>query len=274
MFANVKLMWKIGFGFGSVLVLLIVVSIISWRAIEKSSNGFTEYREMARDSNLTALLTNEMIMARMKVKDFIIRTSDTEVRAFQEYENNMLGFLDDAKQEINNPERAAKVNEIEREFNRYQSGFQDVVKYQAERDRILTEILNIKGKAMEQNLTKIIDSAHKDNDIVASSYGGKVMRNLLLARLYVVKFLDTNAQADIDRVNAEFSAMEAEMANLDAELDNQVRRSLLSKVTEDLEIYKENLKMIITAINNRNDVVQNTLDVIGPNIASPATSSC
>ena len=57
---------------------------------------------------------------------------------------------------------------------------------------------------MEHTLTDIMISAHDDQDLVASFNAGLAMKHLLLARLYMAKFLDTNEQKAVDRVHEEF----------------------------------------------------------------------
>ena len=66
-----RLIW----GFGALLLLLVMVSGISYLVVRSASSGFTGYREMARDANLAGRLQANMLMVRMNVKDFIITGS-------------------------------------------------------------------------------------------------------------------------------------------------------------------------------------------------------
>ncbi len=59
---NLSLAAKIGMGFGVVILLLIAVSIISWRGLSGVADGFVDYRRLARDTNLSGRLQANMLM--------------------------------------------------------------------------------------------------------------------------------------------------------------------------------------------------------------------
>ncbi len=59
---NLSLAAKFGMGFGVVILLLIAVSIISWRGLSGVADGFVDYRGLARDTNLSGRLQANMLM--------------------------------------------------------------------------------------------------------------------------------------------------------------------------------------------------------------------
>lgn len=69
---KLTLVKKIIFGFAGILILLLVVGLIAYDALTKGSEGFTQYREMARDANLAGRVQANMLMARFYVKNYII----------------------------------------------------------------------------------------------------------------------------------------------------------------------------------------------------------
>jgi methyl-accepting chemotaxis protein len=96
------------------------------------------------------------------------------------------------------------------------------------------------------------------------------MRNLLLFRLYAVKFLEDNERASEDRAIDEFEKMEANLEILDRELQNPGRRAILADIREKDQIYKDAFEEVAQIIYTRNTVIESKLDVIGPQIASYA----
>ena len=62
---------KIFFGFLAIVGLMGVVAAMGYLAQYESAKGFAQYREMARDTNLSARLQANMLMVRMNVKDFM-----------------------------------------------------------------------------------------------------------------------------------------------------------------------------------------------------------
>ncbi|MBD3265504.1 HAMP domain-containing protein [bacterium] len=267
---NMRLGVKIGLGFASVLVLLVIASLIAFNALKGSSDGFTDYREMARDSNLTGELQANMLMVRMNVKDFIITADEKELQEYNNFMQAMAEELEQSKQDIQNPERADKITQIDTLVNEYQAGFEKVVANQKKRDQVLNGILNVKGPLMENTLTEIMISAQEDDDLTAAFYSGLAMKHLLLARLYAVKYLDTNDQASINWVNTEFGKMQEQLTILDRELQNPQRRQKLGVVQNNKEEYVKAFGVLTQAISSRNETTTNTLDKIGPQIAALA----
>ncbi len=267
MLDNMKLGIKLLAGFGVVLALMVIVGITAYNAINSASKGFGHYREMARDTVLAGRLQANMLMARMNVKNFIITGSEQDKQQYQDYYKKMSGFLVEAQQEISNPERAAKIDLVDSEVGDYNEAFKKVLKFRDLRNGYVNDVLNVKGPLMEKTLTAIMESAKQDGDMTATFFAGVGMKHLLLARLYMAKFLDTNEQAAVDRVNEEFKKMQTQMATLDQELQNPERRRLLGIVVEAQEIYQNTFNSLVQTIYERNETITGTLDRIGPEVA-------
>ncbi|MEM1305703.1 MAG: methyl-accepting chemotaxis protein, partial [Planctomycetota bacterium] len=227
--ADVSLKIKIWAGFAAVTLLLVGVAFTGWRGISTAATGFTRYRELARDSNLCGSLQANMLMVRMKAKDFVISSSQDAIDAYDDYFAKTAGFLEDAQREINDPTRAAKVDYVQELLDQYGSTFQRAVAVQADRNAVLADRLNRFGPQSERLLTAITESARDDNDTSASYRAGAAMRRLLLGRLYVVKYFDSQADSDQQRAREEFAALDRELASLNAELQDPTCRANLAE---------------------------------------------
>ncbi len=67
-----NLVQKIGGGFGLVLVLLFIVSLLSWSGLSGVSTGLNTYNQYVDNANLNFQLQADMLGVQMHVKDFII----------------------------------------------------------------------------------------------------------------------------------------------------------------------------------------------------------
>ncbi len=264
---NMSLRIKLIGGFGIMLLLLVVLALESFTTIKGSSEGFSQYREMARDANLAGRLQANMLMVRMNVKDFIITGSDKDLKEYEAYTKKMKGFLETAQKEINNPDRAAKIDLVDEQHVKYADAFQQVIEFKGRRNMLVNEVLNHKGPLMEKSLTYIMETAQRDGDVDAAYNSGIAMKHLLLARLYVVKFLDTNSTSDSDRVDSEFKKMSEYLDILDRELQNPERRKHFETVKEARGVYEKGFHDVVAIIVERNALIRDTLDKIGPNIA-------
>lgn len=264
MLKDLSLGKKIAGGFLLILILLGIVSFIGFNSLKEASSGFTQYRELARDTNLSGRLQANMLLMRLNVKEFINSGSTKSHEEYDNYLKKMSEFMETAQKDIQNPERARKIDESQQELEEYTKGFAKVVDFKKERDHYVKDILDIKGPLMEKSLTDIMKSAEQDNDMTASFRAGLAMRHLLLGRLYVVKFLDTNQPEHVDRVKQEFKFMQEELSVLDTELENTQRRRELAIVTDAKEEYTQNFNRLVTTISERNKIIEGTLDRLGP----------
>ncbi|MCL9781745.1 methyl-accepting chemotaxis protein [Vibrio sp. S4M6] len=255
-------------GFGSVVALLLVVGVTSFYVIEQASNGFQTYRSLARTTNITGRVQANVLMMRMAVKNYIISASEKDRETFEKYAEKTTRFLEEALNNVSDPNRRNMMNSIKTMLTEYESKFREVVTLKQQRNQLFNQGLNVIGPKIEQNLTEILTSANNDYDMAAAYSTSLSMRNLLLARLYVLKFVESNQQSAIDRVNAEFNDLEKNLINLDDELENPFRRDLLAKVASDSKLYKTTFAGVVDVIHKRNNIIDNTLDRIGPIVAS------
>ena len=143
-----KLSNKLILGFGSILVLLLVIAGTSLWALNNSSNGFTQYRGLARDTNLGGRLQANMLMVRMNVKDFIITGSEKDLKQYAEYYAKMQEFMATAQNEIQHPERARLVGKAAAEVDEYGSYFKQLRGFRVERDALVNEVLPPIGQVL------------------------------------------------------------------------------------------------------------------------------
>lgn len=112
-----------------------------------------------------------------------------------------------------------------------------------------------------------MQSANGDGDIPSAFMAGTAIRNLLLGRLYVSKFLVENQQSQVDRFNQELGDTSKEINTLLANLQNPTRRNLATEAKSDIESYAQVANDVSGYISARNAGIK-TLDTIGPQVAS------
>lgn len=264
---QMKMRTKITSGFVLMMVLLAVVSIVAVLFLSSASTDFIQYRDWATDSNLMSDLQENMLMVRMNVKDFLIRGNEQDKKEFAEYLKNTKTLIATAHENIKNVQRVQLVQKIDGALMEYENAFTRVTELQARRDDLVTNSLDVKGPAMEQKLTDILVSARQDNDMESAYFSALSLRNLLLARLYAFKFLDSNTKDNEARVLEELDNFRSNLAELDRRLENVERRALLKDVMNGLSIYSDTFTEVAQVLYERNDITTNTLDVVGPEIA-------
>ncbi|BDD88381.1 HAMP domain-containing methyl-accepting chemotaxis protein [Desulfofustis limnaeus] len=267
MFKKMNLAMKIGCGFGAIILLLIIVSVVSWRGLGGVADGFGEYRRLARNNNLSARLQAQTLMMQMNIKDYIITNSDKDVEEYRSFHTKMEEFLAQAKEQIKNPERAALIAQQEADAKTYDEAFKQVVELVKERHRLANEELIVIGPDMEKKLTEVMQSARDEGDVEAAYRAGVILRHMLLGRLFVEKFLNTNDKEDEERARDELTETVNQAADLQRSLLHPERKRLSGEVAELAGQYSETFDKIARGISTRNDLIINTLDVVGPKMA-------
>ena len=245
-----------------------MVTAVSYSGLKTASDGFSDYRALARDTNLSGRLQANMLMVRMNVKNYLIPHSEHDIQQYQSYLDKMHTLLDEAKKEIQKPERAQLVTLVTEEISNYATAFVRVIQLISERNTLVTDQLNPNGLKMRQAMTAIILSAYQDNDASAAFLASQVQERLLLGRLYVAKFLKSNKSVDFDFA---LKNMNTALTNVVTELDNSLqnanRRSLFADFRSAKAAYLIAMQDINRLIVEPNHVITNTLDIIGPVVA-------
>lgn len=269
MISRLKLNTQLYVSFGLILLLLGVISVTSVVGFNSINDGFIEYRGLARHTNLAGRLQANMLTMRLAVLNYINTQSDNSITQYEDRKASMLDFLREAEKEIQQPERAALVKTVASNVDVYEQGFEQVIQLFGERNQIVHDKLDPNGLAMRQALSEIITSAYKDNDTEASYLAAQLQEHLLLGCLYVTKYLVTNSSDDAKKATQELSGdMPALLKKLDGSLQNPTRRALLTKVINSHSEYLEAFNSVMVTITQRNDLINNTLNTIGPIIAS------
>ncbi|WP_018125087.1 HAMP domain-containing methyl-accepting chemotaxis protein [Desulfovibrio oxyclinae] len=263
-----KLSAKLIIGFGMVLVLLMVVSGVSYFALENSTNGFEVYRGLARDTNMAGRLQANMLSARMAVKDFVISAEEEDLQKFEAEFAEVKKFMEKAQAEITQPDRAAMVSSAADRLGAYNSAFDRVVELQRRRREIVNEVLNKNGPLIEERMTQILRSAEQAGDTNAATTTANALRSLLLARLYVVKFLENNVATFSQRVEQEMVDLDQQFERMRGTLTSRDRLGLLDQIIPLQDSYQDAFEELVQVIGERNRLINDRLDVLGPEIAS------
>ena len=262
---SIKIKFTLLFSLISLLVAALSTFVIS--GVNRSSQGFQDYKKMSNNSVLAGRVQANMLMIRMNVKDFLKTKSQKDIDEFNHYYNKTTGFINQALVEIEDPSRAPSVKKIATDLIQYKKHFLLVVDFYTQRDKVVQTNLDINGQRIEKLLTSVMNSANKDGDSASALDVAKNIRTLLLARLYTAKFLILNADKDLQRVNKEFTNLSNALIKTKNSLENKKRKILVEETIDLIQTYKNGVFQISVIIQERNKVINNKLNIIGPEIA-------
>jgi len=264
---TLKLSVKIGSGFGFILALLLIVSFFSWNGLKTAASGVKEYDRRAANSNHVFHLQEMMLEVRMQVKDFMITHSDKDQQEYKEFIGKLQAALDEAKTRIKNPERAAKIAEIDHDVDAYQTAFEELIKDIKESDRIINDVLRALGPVMQNDMNAVMTSAKTDQDFDATTKAALATQHMLLARLYAQRFLATATEKDAALVVEENAKMQEVLAQV-AGGAHAERKAKAQKILTDAKTYIDAFNQMAKATMGRNTVYNGTLTKLGDEIAN------
>lgn len=269
MFARMKLSTQVNLGYGSVLFLLLFIALIAFAGLRAGFASFTEYRGLALETNLSGRIQANLLMARINVLKFIQENGDVSVEEYNKRMRATSQFINEALSMMEDPQRVNKIRESQTLLQDYQTGFGQVQQLVAQRHEIVNTRLDPSGLSMRQTMTSFMEQANQRGDSEGLYLLSKAQETLLLGRLYVTKFLVTNDQSDYERALLELGT------NLPGFID---RASALyagnDSATQYLQTFASSKRNYLAAfsdvydvITERNNLIDNTLNRIGPIVA-------
>jgi len=264
---NLKLGIRLGIGIGLILTMLTIVAGAAYMGLSDGNANFTQYRQLARQTASAGLINGDLLTARLNVLKFLQEGKEDSDNGVHASIANMQQHTNDSESIFAGTENAKIIESVSQLALQYDSGFEQVRLFRAQRDDLVNQ-LDTNGPEIERDLSAIMQSAYEDGDISAAYYTGTALRNLLLARLYVSKFLNTNEQSHVDRVRQELQDFDITMARALSELQNPERRRLAQSAIDLLESYSANFETVQSVIFARNDIIDNTLNRLGPEMAA------
>ncbi|WP_419770036.1 MAG: HAMP domain-containing methyl-accepting chemotaxis protein [Candidatus Marinarcus sp.] len=267
MLKNLTIKMKLILSFSVMVILIVFLASYSTYGIAKSGEGFTNYREMAKDSVLAGRVQANMLMMRLSVMAYLDKKEQSNIEGFENYFRKTTEFIETAKKEIENPTRAPMVLEIENQLKIYKQSFLEIIEFMKKRDDIKFNTLDVFGLKIEKDLTFVMESAKKDKDFETSLKTAEGLRTLLLARLYTMKFLESNSQSDYDRVHKEFITLNEELLTIRKSVQNPKRREILKEIIHLIETYEKGVASIHQIIIERNKTINEKINTIGPKVA-------
>ena len=136
-----------------------------------------------------------------------------------------------------------------------------------QRNQVVQNDLDGNGAEMRKSITKTMDrsASIRDTDLLHKS--SKLQEALLLGRSYVSKFLINNSVEENQRSLDEFEEVAIEAQNLKSVLTNAQDIAAFNDFARRSEVYVEGIKKVQEIIISRNNLTENSLNKISPEIA-------
>lgn len=258
-------------GFGVVACFLAFFGTFSLYKFNTSSRAVADLSDMSEDALLASELNADMAKAVRATLRYIASRSPEDKAEAQDFINQVKAGGEIAKEEIAKPERVRNRDIIIAEIGSFETALAAVSTLYAERDELVSTKLDVIGPDVRKLITEINRTATEDNDPVTANFAAQAQENLLLGRLYMMKFLASNEKADFDRLEQSFADFADRYKALDESVENPRRREILAEIEPMIASYLEAARRVRDVIWERNAIRDDTLLAKGAEISRQAT---
>jgi methyl-accepting chemotaxis protein len=260
---------KIGLGFASVLALLVVVAGAGYLALNEAADGFEQYRDFARESNLAGKLQADMLMVRMSMKDYLLTGSQEDLQQYNDYLSDAQGFLAQADESVTDETRQAIVARIAEGIDSYAQGFDRLIDEQKTREAAYSVVVE-SGDILLRSLNAAINEAGEQDNETLGLRAHAALNDLMKARFHGMKFIDEERPESRQAFNSELDQLAASYAQLLEAAEASAVAPQLQAAADAIPRYRQQLNAVSDSIERRTSLVNAKMDVIGPQIAADA----
>jgi methyl-accepting chemotaxis protein len=234
---------------------------------------FRAYEGAAGDALLASEINADMAKVLLNAREYLLTHDDAELKETRRFMREVRDGIAKAKAGFHATDRAASVAKIDNAFHNFELGIGRLSVVLEERDRIVNEILDKLGPQIRQNFTSIIETSVGNGDTETAVLAGKAQESLLLARLYISKYLLRNSGENADRVKEEFLAVEKQLGLLNTHLATigalaNAARASMKPASSMLAQYREGFTDLQKTIEERNDLRTTMFDKTGAEISA------
>ncbi|WP_372871039.1 methyl-accepting chemotaxis protein [Shewanella sp.] len=267
MFSNLRLSQQLYYSFGTLILLLLVVTTAGYRGLSSGFENFTQYRHLARSSNAAGDAEAALLRVRIDVLKYL-KTPDTQ--SYQSFQKNMAELrrgLAKAKEMEFDAARQQLLAQADEFVQSYVTTFETVTQDFAARNKVVDEVLDPTGLGMREKVTDIITAMYQEGDAEGLFVAARSQEKLMLARLYASRFLISNNEDDYQRALQELSALDGTVSGLQSTATADIVTDKIQGVAEGRVRYRDALKEAYGIIQARNKRISEGLNVIGPKVA-------
>lgn len=260
---NLKIGSKIAIGTGLLLILLLIISIISNQSLKETLIDFTDYRHIARQNNELGRIQANMLEVRLYAKNYLIKETEDAATEVNTHTAQVKALALEAHNLFEDKDKIDIIDNIADKITDYQKIFIETQELQHLSAKYIDQ-LNQAVPEIEKSLTSIMDTAHRDgnNDIIYIA--NQALHNMLLARLYANKFLLSHKDNDSEQAKQEITAFIDNIEKLNSTTNGlNNNKTLITTVKNCDQIFN----LLQKSIEDRDSLVLNKLDKIGPSIA-------
>lgn len=255
---------KLWLGFGGVLSLLGVVAGTAYLSGTEAGKSLHTIEQSDHQALLNTKLATNIAAARMSAKDYLLSNSAKSAERFREQCEAFRTALADCRAGFEDPADQKRLEQLSEAFETYAKTFNEVERLVDAREELRLKKLNPAGERLSTLASKfeqeLIVVDHKEELVAASG----LVQSIFSARLNVNRFA---LAKDVEFYKPAIDSLEValakagEAAGMEEDAD---RKAELGEIQRTIGAYRGYLEELSGLIAQRNELVKDTMDTLGP----------
>ncbi|MEM6394626.1 MAG: methyl-accepting chemotaxis protein, partial [Planctomycetota bacterium] len=255
---------KLGLGFGLVLLLLVAVGAAGFLSNMNAGKSLAQVNQVTDDTALGADATAALLRSRTSVKNFLMTSDPAQIEAYREAGKQFQAAKAEAKAHFTDPHRLALVAQIEADFKKYDSAFNEVADVVLRSDELTKQTLDVVGpKTTDAMKARFYTVSEAGQSELAFRLTPPLL-DILEGRLYFMKFVRTMDDADYQRATYEFEASAKKLQAVIDDFPGVPNTDSLDTLREQVIAYDAAVREVHSLLLQRDQIVANKIDVLGP----------
>lgn len=237
MLKNLGVTTKIAAGFGLILILLVVTAGEGILKLMDSSDGFTEYREQARQTNLVGRIQANLLMTRMGVIAYMDTGNDKDLKQYSERVTTLQELIQAANNQITVPERSRMVKKLKQNVETYQTTFK-TFQYEKQKEKDSVKQAAKNGQIIVEGLGLLLQSATERADSYLIALLEKSKAELFEASLANTVFIfKSHQKSDAVKAITLLEKLKQNIGKIKNRLYSPEELGLASKMEKNAQLY-------------------------------------
>ncbi len=251
-------------GFGLVVAALLGVAVLTISGLTDVKSLFIDYRAAARQSLAANAAVQAFIEERLLFMKYRVAFDPAVISAFE----TAVGTTDDTAAALRDlfagsPD-ARNVDKLVADTGRYSALVHDFVANQKLVEGATASFQSV-SMDLRKALTSLTDAATRDGDLPSVAAAGRLMEQIMRARLYAERYLNNLLADDLKEARSNIDTAKTALADLKSAATQPARLAQVSDVSDRLERFTGAVDGLVAAIEKR-VAVREQVDAIGPTV--------
>lgn len=265
---------SVGFVLGYMIFLFVMIAIgvlatIRLNQINVSVDNLTN--NLTSEKELSQEIVNQVLLTRLSANKYVRTQSQADLDRFNEEFEGLEILLDQADQQIIEPERIEMLKHIKLAVEEYGDTFNKVAELIITRQRIQSGILDVEGLLIENKLTALRIHVISLNDPMAFLALSNAQNAYNMMRLNTTKYREEGDVRYVILFDARHQQAQTAFSSLETILQDSTQHENLNQAIIAVDAFRKGFHKIHTDNDELNDLFRSKMDILEPEISNTAT---